>query len=371
MCLIARPSRVLEHQITVARQAREAGLTVCWLDLGFEPGAAETVLALTGERAHTMRSSSEFRRHLAKHRPSAVWLLTPFPDHYPDWLFSLADGRLVYSGYGPNQSTWTRGLYQLETYDRCRYILADSDVSRRGYIENGQDPEKVLLVGTPMMYEVRRAEARVPLDHVREIDVLWAPHWTEDWFGQTGYSSWRRNSHVFLDFATRHPDARIAIRPHPLLEPTLREASVDDPDAIAYRELVALPNVEVSEMSMVEDILRAEALVTDGVSIIAYFAATGRPMGVTRYAGSPDSNEVGRALVAASDLLADEAALQEWLGLLAEHHSSPARKALSEALHPTFERSPVDLWVEHAMSDRRRRSRSGPTTGSVGPFRRR
>lgn len=346
---------MLEHQIAVARQARDAGASVCWLDLGFEPGIAETVLEMTSEPTETVATADAFRRHLREHRPLGVWLLTPFPDHYPDWLLDTADGRLVYSGYGPNQSTWTHGLYQLETYARCGWILADSAVSRRGYIDNGTDPRRVLLVGTPLMHEVRRAEASRNSNSDRDIDVLWAPHWTENWFGATGYSSWRRNSHVFLDFASRHSERRVLVRPHPLLEPMLRDAGPDDADAAAYRALIDLPNVDVSAGLMVEDIERARALVTDGVSIIAYFAATGRPMGITRYAESPDSNEIGRALVAASDLLSSEGALAHWLEGLPAHRSSENRRNLSMSLHPTFERSPVSLWLEARTARSRRR----------------
>lgn len=343
MCFAARALGTIEHLGAIAAQAEHEGFEVCWLDLGDQEGISDHVERYTRSSAAVVevRSAKALRRHFRRHRPVAVWMQTPYPEHYPAWFWDTAEGLLAYAGYGLTLSTWSAGLYGLETYARCAWILTESPRDRDHYIEHGVSPQRVVHSGNPLLFELRAALAESPDP---QFDVMWAPHWTEDWFGKRGYSRWRETVGVLLEYAVSHPDSRILVRPHPLLHAGIAALTEGDPAADAYRELVALPNTTVSVGPMLDDLVRCAALLTDGVSIIAYWSATGKPLGITRDAESPPFNDTGEQLCAASDILSTAGAVANWLDSLGTGQNSARRRALSELLHPTFDKSPVAVW---------------------------
>jgi hypothetical protein len=363
ICLASIPLQTSEHLAAVAQQATAAGFDVCWLHLErpdslSSASAAHTAGVVDPGDLLAMTSPELLEAHFAATRPVAIFLQTPYPEHYPDWFWQSAwIDRACFAGYGATLSTWDHGLYELPVLHDCAWLLAESEFNQRKYLDHGNDPSRVVLTGNPLMFELR---ARLAEEGERGSDgasILWAPHWTTTWFEHArGFSRWREAVVPLLEYARLHPEFTVIARPHPLLLDRFIELAADGAAAIdteerALHDLLALENVTISDRSFVDDIVRSDALVTDGVSIIAYYAATGKPLAIMRDGDSPPFNEVGELLCGASDLQADAPALALWLaenGDRSFSDRSAARQELSARVHPTWSDSPIALWSAKA-----------------------
>lgn len=346
VCLTAQANSTVEHLAVLARQCEAEGLATCWIDLG-EPGVAEAVRRYSGREPVGVGDPRALQKHFRTHRPVAVWLHTPYPEHYPEWFWPIAQRwPLSYVPYASGFPTggWEEGQFGLKTFKRCTWLLATHEGIRAGYLRNGIQADRVVLTGGPMAYEVRHSSA-TPAER---SDLLWAPHWIEDYFGQGSFSTWRWTAPVILDHAKRHPELRITVRPHPFLE-TAIDATPDNPDAIRYRELLALPNVHRSSGTVIDDVLGSDALISEGMSLNAYFATTGRPLGMTR--GSiADFPEEWEQLLGVCDALATPEEAAAWLEALPQARPSPERRDFMLTKLPTFDRSPIAIWNEHRLA---------------------
>jgi hypothetical protein len=350
VCLAARPNSTIEHLQAIARQSLLEGLDPCWLDLGHEEGIADFIENYDdfGGKPVAVGTPAALQKHFAKHKPVAIWIQTPYPEHYPDWFWSAVDGQpLCFAQYSISMMTWEFGLYQLSTYGLCRWILVESNALRNGFLANGAPAEHVITADNPILYELRH---RPPAEQAITNDLLWAPHWSQDWFGQRGFSRWREVAPVLLEFATRHPETRVVVRPHPLLQRAVEVAEQSDLGARAYLDLFSLPNVVLSDRSIADDVASSAALLSDGLSILAYFAATGKPLGVVHDAESPDFNELGYAILACSDELDSPDAVAEWLDRLPELEPNPRRARMMDKLLPRFDESPIAIWNRERLA---------------------
>ena len=241
----------------------------------------------------------------------AVFVQTPYDEQRRAlWRGMGKSERLSYAGYGTALSNWTRGHYDLDFYSRCRYLLASSDHAVAQYRERGIGSENVRWTGDALLFKLRAAVEQ----HRRSPDnphILWLPHWTLDWFGSPGYSTWVTTVHDVLTVAAL-TDVAVTIRPHPLLRRTL-ERSKDTPEGDALVRLLELPNVHVSTGGIVEDLLRATAVLTDGVSVIAYSCAAGLPVAVCRRSDSPPFGHAGADIVSQCEVLASREDRIRWL----------------------------------------------------------
>ncbi|MFT4284640.1 MAG: hypothetical protein QM598_07390 [Protaetiibacter sp.] len=335
----------VEHLVAIAAQARAENIECCYLDavgyLDAADGASAGVDLALGSLV-TVSTPRELARHLRASRSRAVFVQSPYPEHYPEWFWPLVyDRTLAFTGYGLTLSTWEHGLYGLETFRRARHLLADSPLVAAKYAEHGVDPSRVFMTGNPLLWELRRREQ----SHDSQVDrLLWAPHWTATWFDEPrGFARWRETVRVVDAYAAGRPDAAITVRPHPLLLETIANDS-DDDDIHAFRTLLGRPNVTLSSASMLDDIHASSRLLTDGVSIIAYYASTGRPLGIVRDADSPRFNTTGEQLVAAADELATPRAVAEWLEAPTPDLDE-GRRELSRRLHPTMPDAPISVWA--------------------------
>ena len=160
-------------------------------------------------------------------------------------------------------------------------------------------------------------------------DLLWAPHWTQTWFSSPyGYSRFLDALPVMTKFLEANPSVSVTFRPHPILndaidaivgelEPDSREVrsvALDIKDHKSNIELfLSKPNMKRSTRTMIEDIHQHHALLTDGISIIAYWAVTGKKIAVMRDEHSPPFNSLGRALSFFLPQLKDRSSLEKWL----------------------------------------------------------
>lgn len=346
VCLAAKANSTLEHLAVLAKQAEAEGYEACWLDLGHEPGIPEFVEKYSGRAAVPVHDERALRKHFRDTRPAAVWLHTPYPEHYPEFFWTLAKKqKLAYVPYasGFPSGSWEDGQFGLDTFHMCTWLLATHEGMREGYLRHGIPAEKILLTGGPMMYEIQH-----PIDVPSERnDLLWAPHWIEDYFGLGSFTTWRWVAPLLLAHATAHPERSIVVRPHPFLAKAIEAAAENDADANNYRALLALPNVRLSDRSIVDDVLASDALISEGMSLNVYFATTGKPLGMTRGTITEFTPE-WQSVLDISDGLYTPDETAAWLEALPSEPRSPERAAFIATVLPTFDRSPLAIWSQHA-----------------------
>jgi len=209
---------------------------------------------------------------------SAVWMAEPYEQLRPvAWREIWERVPLVYSGYGVPLSDWKRG-YDFPFFDHCQLIMASSAIEEKEYRDSGVGSRKVALTGDPLMFEVMKLpeilSSKNPVG-----TILWAPHWTKKWVdGSAGFANWEWAVGALYHFFKSHPDTQLVVRPHPFL--TFQDGTYRA--RTKARRLFSLPNVSRSETSMHADIAKSDLLISDGVSILAYFGATGKPVVVLR-----------------------------------------------------------------------------------------
>lgn len=348
ICLTALPNSTLEHMQVLAQQAAAENLDVCWLDLGHEPGISAAVQEYAGRLPVAVHDEAALLRHVKKHRPVSVWLHTPYPEHYPAWFWRAAEEfPLAYTPYGATipATVWEEGAYGLETFKKCAWLLASDEDLRDGWLAHGVPAERIVLAGDKMYYEIRR-RAQESFDR---RDLLWAPHWIEDMFGKGSLATWRETAPVLLRYAERHPDTSVVVRPHPFLEKRIDEAPVDDQDASLYRRLLAMPNVHRSNRTLVEDVLGSDALISEGMSVLLYFATLGRPIGMLQ-GTLTEVADVYLEILAASDALPTQEATEAWLERLPQARANPELVELMKRLLPIYDQSPIAIWNAHRRS---------------------
>jgi hypothetical protein len=316
------------------------------------------------------KTRDAFLKHVERSKSKAIFLQSPYIDHYPDWFLDLHDSvSLAYSGYSLSLVDYFEGQYGSHLVKNSKYLLAGSHDEYRNYIKYGSKNSIVVLAGNPLMYTLRRRMALNSNTRNENQTLLWAPHWIEKWeTNGKGFARWEAAFQSILTFSEKNFDKRVIVRPHPLLRNIL-DAYLNDNSEILNREsrnaalsdsvkeilpklktLLELRNVELSNASMMEDVLFADILITEGVSIIGYWAATGKPILVLRDSLSPNFNVEGQQLLLATEQASDHDDILDWIRRTISLPPTKLNRELielSQTLHPTFNTSPIDLMAKH------------------------
>lgn len=226
----------------------------------------------------------------------AAWLQEPYEELRPiKWRRIWEKVPVVYSGYGIPLANWKKGLYEFPFYDNCKLILASGPLDESEHLTAGRGLRDVVVTGDPLMFEAAKLQKKSSLSSVFER-VLWAPHWTQTWVdGSRGFATWEWVVRSLYGFFKCHPNVQLIVRPHPHLN--FRDGNFAS--RLIARKLFSLPNVSHSESSMLSDISMADVLLSDGVSILAYFGLTGKPVVVVQNEGHPPPfSELGKEIVA-------------------------------------------------------------------------
>ena len=352
---LVRPANSLsEHADALAAQAANLGVKTYFLNFN-------------RNNRFTWLNSIIYRAHMLFHRRSYIFLSTPYLEHQPSWLVR-GNYKLAYAGYGLTLSNWDFGHFSSGLTEKCEILLAGSEYEFLGYHKASRVPQKILLAGNPLMWQIRNQIKKKSIQKFRVRQILWAPHWTSRWMDSDhGYSRWGEKAPVILEFAKRHPEIHFVFRPHPILRAGIfgtdnksdkiyqREikksfnVEKDKLEIAILNEFVKLPNVTLSTGTMSEDILQSDALLTSGVSIIGYWAATGKPMCIYRDINSPRFGVNGEKLILSSETVSTTTELLSWmqktinLGEIKINHSLVKS---CEEIFPTFIKSPMQLILE-------------------------
>lgn len=114
-------------------------------------------------------------------------------------------------------------------------------------------------------------------------------------------------------------------------------------------ELLNYENVELSSKTLIVDVIRSTHLITEGVSIIAYWATTGKPILVVRDSNTPQFNDEGRLLVEKLQTGSNVEEISDWVSKVVFQCNPTINEYIVDLfarIHPTFDKSPFDLLLE-------------------------
>lgn len=366
LCFLELPTE--EHQLVIRKLWGELGGTSCIIKLPKNDFSLNFDSQLKSMDSQLHVDSRSILKHYRSKKSNAIFLQSPYPEHYPDWFPSLQfDVSFAYAGYGISLSNYYEGQFNTPMIQFSKYLLSASDYELEGYQKNLSEHSTVILSGNPLMYELRSIVNDKTLTYAPfKARLLWAPHWANDWLnGTQGFAQWRKTIRVVLDFAYSNPLIEIVLRPHPILREAIM-ASQFDHRSITNREalktidsesdseelnnfvrLLSLRNVTMSSNTLLEDVLWSSHLVTDGVSIIGYWASTGKPILIIESDGGSPFNEDGKLILSASDSAVTPEEVAFWLKKANWTSPSPINidmQEISKELHPTFSKSPMQIF---------------------------
>jgi hypothetical protein len=365
VCLIFSDSSVCEHQLIIAKCLREMHFDYCLINFkGLAPAPTEIPILW-------IRSKLHLKFHLAMRNSCFIFLQTPYMEHYPNWLLSF-HRKFAYAGYGLPMTDWEEGHFGQEFVKKSTLLIAGSSYEFQGYKEIINSEADVVFSGNPMMWKLRQELTKQNVDFDQGLQLLWAPHWSPSWFNSNrGFSRWKECLHPILEFSRTNPNVKVLIRPHPILSLALesqkaRNASLLDHEVFSvqseeyfeenlrfYNELLRLKNVSVSQNNLISDVLNSDFLLTEGLSIIGYWASTGKPIAVYRDQDSPTFSGIGESLLKEVEVLNSSDSVVNWLSSLNAQKSKLKNERLmelSEVLFPTFEESPLFIALKQWSS---------------------
>lgn len=368
ICLGLLFSATREHQEHIANQYLRLDKTLC--KFHFPRNSFSGNEASDLEQLELHESESDLMHHYLGWKSIAIFLQSPYPEHYPSWFIdNISNFDLGYAGYGISLSDYVDGQFNTSLIKASKYLLASSEYEVQGYKKSKSVGAKVIFTGNPLMYEIRRAiQIQPELPQTHQMKLLWAPHWSRNWIdGSRGFARWQITVGPILDFVLANPGSRVIFRPHPILREAIINAQNEggisqnresikswdsETDAIEIKQLLhllCLSNVELSTSTLLDDVISCTHLITDGVSLIAYWATTGKPMLVIRDYETPMLNSDGRKLLDLIDQAGLENEISNWLDTAASKNELVTNSKiveLSEDLFPTFTKSPMSLFLD-------------------------
>jgi len=358
-----------EHLDAVKSQATKAGATFCNMQFPKNSYSDSNYGKKTIFGSKTLNSKHRFIKHFEKMDSAALFIQEPYIENYPDWFSSLAtEVNLAYAGYSLNLVDYFPGQYGSSLIKNSKYLLAGSHNEYIGYQKCSSQKSNVLLSGNPLMFKLREQIQLMGTKKHNHNILLWAPHWIQEWEdSKNGFARWEIALNVIHKFVVKNPECLLILRPHPILRIAIQGylnprhkivsnevRKTQDTNSFKdllsrFAQLIRLPNVNMSSASMIEDVLRADYLITEGISIIGYWATTGKPIAVLRDQNSPTFNEDGSNLLSAMEQIGDADLLSEWLKLnfkKEQTRNNDDMVEISRIVHPTFQDSPLELLLK-------------------------
>jgi len=246
-------------------------------------------------------------------------------------------------------------------YDACQAVYCGSRGQLQAFVDSGLDPRVAVLTGHPGLdrWDVPRAPAAEPT-------VMWCPWHVDRWAdGRRGYCTLVQARADMVAAMGARPEIRFIVRPHPLaFEDLLALGSWTLADERAFRdELAALPNVELVDANVTspeDQIASSWAMVTDGLSFLAEYAYTGKPLLLTEAPGHPGWTPDGQSLRAIVDTaLVDGGVpgLEDFLDRVAAGPDPAQQSAQRDAVARVLHRPPggsASAVADHLVACRRR-----------------
>lgn len=319
ICIAALPLGTIEHQLIHAENLRKIEVEVCLLDFGLNHDSLEQRLTDLPSWLPVTKVSDgvDLSNHFSRTNSQLVIFQSPYMEHYPDFLWKSQLSRFplfAYFGYGVNLMDWSDGHLNLPSFSFFQMVSQPVRQIYKEMVQHGL--ENAVLCGDAMMHRVLERITSEKPARDQKVRLLWAPHWSQTWFGsgEAGYSRFIDGLEPMVELLESEPQLEITFRPHPMLKSALVEddsayssvqrevsstkAGLDrSPWREEFDKLSRHERFRWSEVDLVEDVCRADLLVSEGVSILAYWAVTGKPFIVWRDSRSPDFNQIGMRIL--------------------------------------------------------------------------
>jgi hypothetical protein len=357
-------SATLEHMDALKIQGLNSGIKFCKATFPSNTFSDSNYRMSKLAFTKPYESRQSLISHFSDSKSQSMFLQSPYEEHYPDWFENMhTEIPFAYSGYSINLADYYPGTYGSSIVRNSRFLLAGSQDELNGYTTVARADAIVQLTGNPLLFELRKMINQNKNRPKKPMRILWAPHWTTSWQDSTeGLARWDIALEAIHTFANMNLDKEIVFRPHPLLRAAI-EAELGKEKILKHRESIKtqqseyfmvfvaqlreflqLKNVKTSKNTMLQDVYQSDLLVTEGLSIIAYWATTGKPILVLRDDRSPKFNAEGEELLTTVDQTNLVAEALSWLDLHSTSRKiNKARVDLSHNIHPTFDKSPLEL----------------------------
>gem|GEM_PF-2223809 len=308
---------LVDHLVAIARQFSDAGGSAYVVELsGLKlPEWAKSSLGF----ATFVPESQGLAR---ANKWDAIWFARPYPRALAqEWQKIQRQIPVVYSGYGLPISRWDESAPLPFLQEVCNLIILRSSSEEERIRDLGLS-HKAIAAGDPLLHDVITAR-RFWQESSGYRSLLWAPHWSKKISGARGFYNWRWTVGPLLRHMRKNPNLKLVVRAHPFLFRPGSEFSRHR----NVRKLFSLPNVSNSDSSLIRDIERADALITDGVSIIGYFAATGKPLVITNHLlFRPPFSFEGKKLAGAARRVSTSWGVKRFLALLQRDYANALSK---------------------------------------------
>ncbi len=294
-----------------------------------------------------------------------VFLQSPYVEHYPEWFRAQLTRRLTaYLGYYLPLVEYESGQFAGELVNNAQYLLISSKFELHKLKVYGLT-KKSILTGSSILHEIRSKNV-LQKNKKSEITLLWAPHWNQiRQQTTTGFSRWDQVVKPLLDFMIENKHNKLIIRPHPIMtaamdyvlsgktKPVANKEVQDtvkllkeNSNLISLKTLINLNNVKFTTNSLYFDVTNSDALITDGGSIIGFWAATGKPICVFHDEDSPDYNNDGLAILKQTLIVKNAKEVLDFLNnCLLKQEINQELIEISRNVHPTFESSPSRIFI--------------------------
>jgi hypothetical protein len=271
----------------------------------------------------TRESPDDLVKQLEMFDPDLLLVQHPYLEKLPQEIqSSLLIHKMVCFGYGPRLASnsfffgSSYGQYGFSGYLQSAVTMIHHPRELDRFRRCGVHAANLALTGDPLTWTMRRfLETKREESTKTQIDLLWAPHWSTSNWTKTrgGYSNVERDIELVLEAA--EAGVRIRVRPHPLMMATNGHYRMNLTSNFweKWDALLKLESVQVSDGTMFRDCLDATRLLTDGVSIIHYWALTGKEIGLSVNPGSPGFSSESHQLIAECHSLPNVGAVAKWL----------------------------------------------------------
>jgi len=229
----------------------------------------------------------------------------------------------------PGDSGVAPHLYQQRSHQLASLVFTQDPSVRAAYATTQRGNSHVYLTGSPkidaLMQDANQGAQEWPIaaseaigapqaQRQRNYRVVWAPHhsYGPNWLN---FGMFAQMYQQMLEFAIRHPEVDIVLRPHPFLFGTLQDRGVLT--AVELEQWLQdwhdLPNTAINIDGSYASLFRAtDLLVTDGISFLGeYPLVTGKPTVFLENEGHWEFSPLGELAVAANIRLSNFATFEE------------------------------------------------------------
>jgi hypothetical protein len=288
--------------------------------------------------------SENFIRYMA---PDVIFRQTPYEMSSPDPLRTayLGIARLCYVPYNLYVADVSDSSVNHEYLLACWRVFAINDSNKRYFAQHSKVGDtRVVVTGLPKLDVIRDmtetgGEWPVRSDQ-RRFRILWAPHHsvTTDWLGFGTFPNVYKD---MLAWAREDESVEIVLRPHHLTfgklvsSGVMTQAEVD----LFLNEWEALPNTAIDDKANCAYTFGAsDVLVTDGVSFLAEYIPTNKPLIFLDSGVQTGLTELGAESRSVAYSVSDVAAAQDFVAKLRADGHDPhaaARAAMISKLMPS------------------------------------